>query len=481
MHTWRLFLLTFFCTLHCLFGQQEKNEQYNFIIIFADDLGYGDLSSFGNPSIVTPVLDRMAMEGQKWTNFYVGAPVCTPSRAALLTGRLPTRNGMMSDKSRVFFPDSKNGIPEKEITIAEQLKKANYSTHMIGKWHLGHREQFLPTNHGFDNYYGIPYSNDMDITRKLNSLMDYWELWTKEYKNLTPDDFNVPILMGTTQVERPADQHTIVKRYTDASIEVINTHQKGDNPFFLYLAYNLPHVPLFASEEFMGTSKRGLYGDVVEEIDFNIGRVVDALKKKGLDENTIVVFTSDNGPWLQTELSGGSAGLLRDGKGTTWEGGMRAPTIFWSPGSILPGIITDMGTTMDLFATFSTIADIPVPNDREMDGLDLSPVLFHKEKGKRSEVQFYRERELYAYRLGSFKAHFITKPGWGTEKVYYDPPLLYNVDEDPSERFDISAQYPDVLAEIQKAVKTHQAKMEMDPDLLVERDKKYLVSSGVKN
>ncbi len=231
----------------------------------------------------------------------------------------------------------------------------------------------------------------------------------------------------------------------------------------------------------MGTSKRGLYGDVVEEIDFNIGRVVDALKKKGLDENTIVVFTSDNGPWLQTELSGGSAGLLRDGKGTTWEGGMRAPTIFWSPGSILPGIITDMGTTMDLFATFSTIADIPVPNDREMDGLDLSPVLFHKEKGKRSEVQFYRERELYAYRLGSFKAHFITKPGWGTEKVYYDPPLLYNVDEDPSERFDISAQYPDVLAEIQKAVKTHQAKMEMDPDLLVERDKKYLVSSGVKN
>ncbi|MGC6414641.1 MAG: sulfatase, partial [Bacteroidia bacterium] len=427
-------------------SQQQRNEPYNFIIIFADDLGYGDLSSFGNPSIITPVLDRLAMEGQKWTNFYVGASVCTPSRAALLTGRLPVRNGMMSDKARVFFPDSKNGIPEKEITLAEQLKKAGYTTHMAGKWHLGHREQYLPTNHGFDYYYGIPYSNDMDLTRKLNSSMDYWELWTKEYKSITPQDFNVPLIEGTTVVERPTDQHTIVKRYTDASIKVINEHQQGDKPFFLYLAYNLPHVPLFASKEFMGTSKRGLYGDVVEEIDFNIGRLIDALKNKALDKNTIVVFTSDNGPWLPTEISGGSAGLLREGKGSTWEGGMREPTIFWSPGNIKPGIITDMGTTMDLFTTFSRLAGVAIPSDREMDGVDLSPVLFHKKKGVRNEVQFYRERELYAYRLGSFKAHFITKPGYRNEKKYHDPPLLFNVDEDPGEQYNIASTHPEVLA-----------------------------------
>lgn len=474
------FLFSLFGFINPLQSQSHIAKAYNFIIIFADDLGYGDLSCFGHPTIKTPVLDRMAIEGQKWTNFYVGASVCTPSRAALLTGRLPIRNGLMSDKARVFFPDSKNGLPAKEITLAEQLKKANYSTHMIGKWHLGHREQFLPTNHGFDEYYGIPYSNDMDLTRKLNSGMDYWELWTKEYHNLSPEEFNIPLLSGTDQVERPVDQTSIVKRYTDHTLEILNKHQKEDPPFFIYFAHNLPHVPLFASAEFKGRSKRGLYGDVVEEIDYNIGRLLEALKKNGLDKNTIVVFTSDNGPWLPTEISGGSAGLLRDGKGTTWEGGMRVPTIFWAPEIILPGVITEMGTTMDLFKTFSEIAGIESPQDREMDGVDLSPVLFNKKKSPRNEVQYYRERELYAYRLGSYKAHFITQPGYRNGKVYHDPPLLFNVDEDPSERFNLAAQYPEVLAEIQKAVKAHREKMKKDPDLLVERDPRHLTSKSIK-
>lgn len=460
-------------------AQNKTSKKPNFIVIFADDLGYGDLSSFGNPSIVTPELDKMAMEGQKWTNFYVGAPVCTPSRAALMTGRLPVRNGLMSDKVRVFHPNSANGMPEKEITIAEQLKKGGYSTLMVGKWHLGHREQFLPTNHGFDYYYGIPYSNDMDITRKLNGAMDYWELWTEKYMDLTSEDFNVPVMQGVDIVERPADQNNLVKKYTDASIDLIKQHENDENPFFLYLAYNLPHVPLFASEDFRGKSKRGLYGDTVEEIDYNIGRIIQTLKDEGLDENTIVVFTSDNGPWLPTQISGGSAGLLRNGKGTTWEGGMREPTIFWGPSNVKPGIITEMGTTMDLFSTFSAIAGIEMPKDREMDGVDLSPVLFQKEKGARNEVYYYRERELYAIRVGSFKAHFITKPGYGNDKKYHNPPLLYNVDQDPSEKFDIAANHPEVIKQINEVIKAHNAKMIKDPDLLEVRDNKYL-STNIK-
>lgn len=473
-----LFATILFTCLSCnktIVDTPEK--QLNFIIIFADDLGYGDLSSFGHPSIMTPNLDRMAMEGQKWTNFYVGASVCTPSRAALITGRLPIRNGMMGKKERVFHPDSQNGIPSDEITIAEQLKKANYATYMVGKWHLGHRESFLPTQHGFDFYYGIPYSNDMDLTRQLNSYMDYWELWTENYESLNNQDFNVPIMSGTQILHRPADQHNLVKTYTDQAIEIIENQKNQDKPFFLYLAHNLPHVPLFASDDFKGTSKRGLYGDAVEEIDFNIGRIIKVLKDTQQDQNTIVVFTSDNGPWLPTKISGGSAGLLKNGKGTTWEGGMREPTIFWGPSHIVPGIVTDMGTTMDLFATFSSIAGIEMPADREMDGVDLSPVLFKYEKSPRNEVYYYRERELYAIRVGSYKAHFITKGGYGeTPKQYHNPPLLYNINQDPSEQFNIAKENPKIIEHINNVVKKHQSKLKSDPDLLDQRDARFRTS-----
>mgnify|MGYP005748033109 CR=1 FL=1 len=451
------------------FGQAPTQEKLNFIIIFADDLGYGDLSSFGNPSILTPNLDRMAMEGQKWTNFYVGASVCTPSRAALLTGRLPIRNGMMSSPNRVLYPYSTNGLPESEITLAEQLKKAGYKTGMVGKWHLGHKEQYLPTNNGFDSYYGIPYSNDMDITRKLTPGAGYWDLWTKLYNELTIEDFNVPLMRGTEIIERPANQHTISQRYTDESIDFIKKNKT--QPFFLYLAHNFPHVPLFTNEKFKGSSKGGLYGDVVEEMDYQIGRIIQTLKEEGLDQKTIVVFTSDNGPWLPTEISGGTAGQLRDGKGTTWEGGMREPTIFWGPGNIQPGVITDLGTTMDLFTTFSQIAGAKLPEDRELDGYDLSGVLFKKERSPRKEVYYYRERELYAVRLGSFKAHFITKGGYGNgEKTYHEVPLLYNVDQDPSERFNIAESYPEIIAEIKALVRDHEKNMVKMPDMLKDLD-----------
>jgi len=460
-----IFFLFGFLSIQNGYSQSTSNQKVNFIIIFADDLGYGDLSSFGHPSILTPNLDRMAAEGQKWTNFYVGASVCTPSRAALLTGRLPIRNGMMSSPNRVLYPYSVNGLPESEITIAEQLKKAGYATGMVGKWHLGHKTQFLPTNNGFDSYYGIPYSNDMDLTRKLTSGAGYWDLWTTLYDELTIQDFNVPLLRGTQEIERPANQHTISERYTNESIDFIKKNK--DKPFFLYLAHNFPHVPLFSNEKFRGSSKGGLYGDVVEELDYQIGRIIQTLKEEGLDKNTIVVFTSDNGPWLPTEISGGTAGLLKDGKGTTWEGGMREPTIFWAPGIINPGIVTELGTTMDLFSTFSKIAGVELPSDRVLDGYDLSEVLFAKAASPRNEVFYYRERELYAVRYGSFKAHFITKGGYGNgEKVYHEVPLLYNVDQDPSERFNIAEKHPEVIEKISAFVKQHKSQLVEMPDML---------------
>lgn len=431
----------------------------NFIVIFCDDLGYGDLGSFGHPTIRTPNLDRMASEGQKWTNFYAAASVCTPSRAALLTGRLPVRNGMMSPKRRVLFPDSLGGLPKTEITLAEVLREQGYATGCVGKWHLGHLPQYLPTSNGFDSYFGIPYSNDMNQTREGSTKallsparVEYWD---------------VPLLRDQQIVERPADQTTITKRYTQEAIQFIRAHQ--EEPFFLYLAHSLPHIPLFASDDFLGTSKRGLYGDVVEEIDHGVGQIVHTLKEIGIAENSLIVFTSDNGPWLPYEEHSGSAGLLRGGKGTTWEGGMREPTIFWWPGNLKSETVLELGSTLDLFATFSRISGATFPSGRVMDSHDLTPVLFGTGPSPRKEMFFYRESNLYAVRQGEFKAHFITKrvyTGRKEEEIHHDPPLLYHLGEDPGEQYDVADQYPDVLERIRELVATHRAGMIPGEDML---------------
>ncbi len=432
----------------------RKNKKSNIVIIFADDLGYGDLSSFGHPTIKTPCLDKMASEGQKWTNFYAAASVCTPSRAGLLTGRLPIRNGMCSDKLRVLFPNSTGGLPEDEITIAEALKTQGYATGCVGKWHLGHLPQYLPTNNGFDSYFGIPYSNDMDWT-KTNS----WRDAKAAMKNPKTEYWNVPLMRNEEIVERPANQNTITKRYTEESIKFIKDNK--NNPFFLYLAHNLPHVPLFASKKFQDKSVRGLYGDVIEEIDWGVGQILDTLKKEGIAKNTLVVFTSDNGPWLVFDEHGGSAGLLKDGKGTTWEGGMREPTIFWQPGKIKPGIVTDIGSTLDLFTTACKLGGTKIPDDRIIDGLDLCPTLFDEKSSPRKIMFYYRGTKIYAVRKGMFKAHFITETAYAENDnlMHHDPPLLFHLGHDPSEKYNIAEKYPEIIEDIKHEIEVHQSKL----------------------
>ncbi len=335
----------------------------NVIVIYADDLGYGDLGCFGHPTIKTPHLDQMAAEGMKFTQFYSAAEVCTPSRAALLTGRLPIRSGMCSDKRRVLFPESGGGIPQGEITLAEALKERGYKTACVGKWHLGHLKQFLPTSNGFDEYFGIPYSNDMDRVAEAPKGREIFGEPKIEY-------WNVPLMRNADIIQRPADQRTITRRYTGEAVDFIERHR--DQPFFLYFAHTMPHVPLFRSKEFENKSLRGLFGDVVEELDWSVGQVLETLRKHQLDKNTIVFFSSDNGPWLIFNEQGGSAGLLREGKGSTWEGGMREPTIAWWPGKIPAGSVTaELGSTMDIYTTAILLAGGVVPSDRVVDGLDL--------------------------------------------------------------------------------------------------------------
>ncbi|MBX3177847.1 MAG: sulfatase [Candidatus Hydrogenedentes bacterium] len=427
-------------------GSAPAETPPNIVVIFCDDLGYGDLSSYGHPTIRTPHLDRMAAEGQKWTSFYAAAPVCTPSRAALLTGRLPVRSGMTSNQRRVLFPNSPGGIPAEEILISEALRERGYATACIGKWHLGHLPEHLPTRHGFDYYFGIPYSNDMDPDTSIPHAQRFGDPKV-EY-------FNVPILRNEEIVERPADQTTITRRFTEEAIAFMRENKA--RPFFVYLAHNLPHVPLFRSPAFEGRSPRGLYGDVIEEIDWSMGRVLDTLREEGLAENTLVLFTSDNGPWLTYDEQGGSAGLLRGGKGDTFEGGMRVPGIFWWPGRVRPGIVTGPGSTLDVFATASALAGAPLPADRVMDTLDLGPALFDGAPSPRDRMFFYRDEDLYAIRLGPWKAHFQTRSGYGQpEPETHTPPLLYQLDHDPGEQYDHAAEHPEVIQAIEAAREAH--------------------------
>ena len=388
----------------------EQCRPPNFVFIFIDDLGYQDLGCFGSPLISTPRVDRMAREGTKFTDFYA-QPVCTPSRAALMTGCYPMRVSLPS----VLGANAKIGISDYEITLAQLLKSRGYATACIGKWHLGHHPQFLPTRHGFDSYFGLPYSNDMD-------------------KNGSPP---IPLMRGEKIIEQPADQDTLTQRYTQEAIKFIEANK--DRPFFLYLPHTMVHVPLHVSDKFRGKSKRGLYGDAAEEIDWSTGEVLDTLKRLGLDDNTLVVFTSDNGPWLSKNENGGSALPLRDGKGTTYEGGVRVPCVMRWPGKIPAGAVCgEMITEMDILPTFTRLARAAVPTDRIIDGKDIWPLM----SGAKGAVTghealfIYKASRLEAMRSGKWK---LILPRDGA------PAALYDLDADIAETTNLANSYPRIV------------------------------------
>ena len=450
------------CLLALLTCAAHAAEKPNIIVILADDLGYGDLGCYGHPSIRTPNLDRLAAEGMRFTDFYVAAEVCTPSRAALLTGRYPIRSGMCHDKFRVLRNVSTGHLPDAEVTLAELLKGRGYATGYVGKWHLGvwsNNAAGHPKNHGFDSAFGLPHSNDMDPTGPRPKDVDNSE-------NPDPKWFNAPLYDGEKLIEQPADQTTLTRRYTEQATKFIR--EKKDGPFFLYFPHSFPHTPLYASEKFREKSPRGRYGDVVEELDWSVGQVLDAVRAAGLEKNTFIFFTSDNGPWLIRGLAGGSAGLLRDGKGSTWEGGMRVPGIAWMPGKIPAGTVChEVATSMDLLPTCAAWAGATPPADRPLDGLDITPLLTASGRVKRDAFLYYRGTQLFAARLGKWKAHFLTQPGYFEPKpAPHDPPLLFNVQADPGENLDVAAAHPEVLREIAAAVERHRATVQPVPTQL---------------
>ncbi|MGC6456252.1 MAG: sulfatase [Coraliomargaritaceae bacterium] len=429
----------------------------NIILIYADDLGYGDLGCYGHPTIQTPNLDRMAEEGQKWTQFYSASNICSPSRAALLTGLYPNRIGISKG---VFFEWSAEGLQADTQTIAETLQDRGYNTFCVGKWHLGHRDGYLPQDHGFDFYYGIPYSNDMRLdpgmpiaeSVKLREGVTLKQMQTRGNKVTNW----VPLMENRLVVEYPCDQTTLTKRYTEKALQIIESNK--EQPFFLFLSHSMPHVPLFASKDFVGKSKRGLYGDVIEEIDANVGQIFETLKQHSLDKNTLVIFTSDNGPWLNFKHAGGSTGILKGSKGTTWEGGHRVPAIFWWPSVIQPGTVSEIGCTLDFFKTFSALAGISAKKSTAIDSFDLSQVLLNKAKSPRETFFYYRSAEVFAVRYKNWKVHFsVSEPNdFMGKTIEQTNPLLFDLDVNPEENCNLAEKHPEIIETIREMKQLHQ-------------------------
>ncbi len=457
----------------------------NFVVILTDDQGYADLGVQGHPYIRTPRIDRMAAEGLRFTDFYA-QPFCGPARAALMTGTYPPRNSLMFN----HIPRARTGIHPNEITIAEVLHDRGYATAMLGKWHLGDAPEFLPTRNGFGSYYGLPYSNDMwPFHPKIMRRPDESERmrYTRERTGYTgyaqsdqtyPVDWfpPLPLIENGTVVELDPRQERLTAAYTDRAIEFIRVNR--DNPFFVYVAHAMPHVPLFRGRAFRERSLRGLYGDVIEEIDHHVGRILDALEELGLDESTLVIFTSDNGPWAGYGIDAGSAGMLRGSKGTVYEGGIRVPAIMRWPGRIPSGIVTsEVASIMDIFPTLANLSGGEPPRDRTIDGRDLQPLWTAPGKSSGHETLYffeggYRYRAedgppqneplLRAVRAGPWKLHLATEERDEADRPRIVPGELYQLHWDPSESRDVAAKHPDVVERLTKQARSFSVSLRAD-------------------
>ncbi|NQZ58063.1 MAG: sulfatase [Lentisphaeraceae bacterium] len=456
-------LLLLLCFCSALIAEKKTN----FIVIFADDMGYADLECFGAPKTKTPNLNKMAAEGMKMTDFHVASPVCSPSRGALMTGRYPHRIGIAKG---VFFPHSKNGMPSSEITIAEMLKEKNYNTALFGKWHLGHQTEFLPRNQGFDYYYGIPYSNDMHLAPELPFAKDVvlTNGFTQEDvraiqqkgRKIKKAKHAVPLMRNDEVIEFPCDQNTITKRLTEEVVKYIG--EKKNEPFFIYMAHPMPHIPLYASPAFKGKSANGFYGDVIEEMDWSVGQVLKAVKDNGIEENTFVIFTSDNGPWLVMKSHGGSAGDLRNGKGSTYEGGMRVPCIVKYPAAIKAGQTSStFATTMDILPTIAELAGISV--NHKIDGHSMSKIMNNTQHSTSYDYFLHTSTQgrISGIRQGNWKLLF-DNPHTGYSKRMSNKAFkgneLYQLTSDVAEEKNLASTNPEKVQQMKAlALKQFQA------------------------
>jgi len=417
-----LAFLTIIASCKSKLPQQEfTNEERppNVIFIYADDLGYGDLSCYGSDSVHTPYLDQMAKEGIRFTNFYTTSPICSPSRTSLLTGRYQVRAGV----TRVFFPNSLQGLDTAEFTMSEMFKSKGYATGLIGKWHLGHLEEFLPMNQGFDYWFGLPYSNDMT--------------WKPR------KDPPLPLMRNGKVIVQPVNQRELTQRYTKEAQYFIA--QNRNQPFFLYFPHTFPHKPLYVSKEYEGTSKMGKYGDVVQELDRSVGEVFKTLKEFGLEENTIVVFSSDNGPVLK---AGGRTGGLRGHKATTWDGGTKVPTLMWWKGKIEPNQVNSTPLIMtDWLPTFAAITDAQLPQIT-FDGMDISANLFEKTALPDRDFFFYFNEDLRAIRSGKWKLKKAVLENPYRQRLAPHEDMLFNLEQDPNETNNLATQNPEIVEQM---------------------------------